>query len=91
MFKHLELYILSLYDFLVKVDCKWGRWGAWSDCDKQCGVGSRYRLREIVKERQFGGSECIDKNNETELCQNQLCHSKGFLYRTIILYIIRML
>ena len=79
MFKHLKYYIFSLYEFSVVTDCSWGSWGAWSGCNSKC---TRYRVREMAEERQFGGSACNGLRKETALCQQQKCGGKAF-YRAI--------
>jgi hypothetical protein len=56
------------------VDGKVDQWRDWSECSKFCGGGIRTRLREIIREPQYGGLP----NPETvqqEVCNVQSCEA----------------
>ncbi|CAG7830113.1 unnamed protein product [Allacma fusca] len=39
-------------------DCEISSWGSWSICDKDCGLGSMTRTRDVLVEPQNGGKPC---------------------------------
>ena len=45
---------------IILVDCVWGEWSAWSDCECVEGKGLTQRNRTIVQEAQNNGTECND-------------------------------
>ncbi|KAH8315424.1 hypothetical protein KR067_008703 [Drosophila pandora] len=55
------------------LDCQVGDWGAWSECDKNCGTGMMTRTRQILQAAQNGGKHCptlLQKRG----CQGYRCH-----------------
>jgi len=44
----------------------WGRWGAWSQCDKTCGGGTKIRKRNCIS----------DKAKESNPKYNRLCYGQ---------------
>jgi len=55
------------------VDGKWGPWGEYSECSKECGGGVRKRTRTCTKPR-FGGKPCGGSAVQSEFCNTQACH-----------------
>ena len=43
------------------IDCKWGEWSAWSECDAEYGDGNRHSQRMHLVPAMFGGQECQGK------------------------------
>jgi len=54
------------------LDCKWGQWSEWDDCDQSCGSGLRKQTRQKTS-AQFGGVECEGNDTRTESCNEQVC------------------
>jgi hypothetical protein len=52
------------------LDCRLSEWGAWSDCDTQCGRGVSRRTREITHPASNGGAECSDLE-QTRVCRSE--------------------
>lgn len=52
------------------VDCRLGGWALWTECDKECGGGSRDRQRVILVQPQNAGASC------GELVEHEECHSQ---------------
>ncbi|KAM3936653.1 complement component C7 [Leptodactylus fuscus] len=51
---------------VTKVNCKWGPYGPWSDCDGCSKTQTRRRAIEVYA--QFGGLECSGNSFETQSC-----------------------
>lgn len=54
-------------------DCLLSGWGDWSQCDKACGGGQRYRSRTIVQNLVNRGKACEGDMIETESCNQEDC------------------
>lgn len=56
------------------VDCQ-GDWGAWSECDKSCGIGKKSRAYKVSVPAQNGGKACPyqDGKTETQDCMTKPC------------------
>jgi len=50
------------------IDCMWGTWGEWSDCNTLCGIGSRERVRVHAIFAQFGGKNCTGEPGDSKPC-----------------------
>ena len=57
----------------VQVDCEWGIWGEWGDCDKQCDLGYRSRTRAPSQNKSNGGEECEGPSSSNEPCNLRPC------------------
>jgi len=55
------------------VNCKWGNWGAWSNCSKSCGKGERSHTRKRLIQAKHGGADCGGLTTVTEACNTQPC------------------
>ncbi|XP_068107057.1 complement component C7 [Hyperolius riggenbachi] len=51
---------------ISRIDCRWGEYGAWSECDG-C-TRTQTRKREIVVYAQFGGAECTGSPYDKRAC-----------------------
>jgi len=61
------------------IDCKWGEWSAWSECDAEYGDGQRHSERMHLMPAMFGGRECDGDGNQTKPCNNLLeCRQKEY-------------
>jgi len=58
---------LCSQDLRCPIDCTWSQWTAWSDCDKQCGVGHRHSTREKTGPF-FKGAECVGEASRKQSC-----------------------
>ncbi|KAG9488452.1 hypothetical protein GDO78_007973 [Eleutherodactylus coqui] len=54
------------YSQVTKVNCKWGSYGLWSECDGCSKMQTRRRAIEVYA--QFGGLECTGNSYETQPC-----------------------
>lgn len=64
------------YDFKEScgvIDCQVSPWGAWSNCDAECGSGTMSRTRSVVLEPQNGGRHCPSLQQRRG-CQVSNCH-----------------
>eukprot|EP00747_Dinoflagellata_sp_TGD_P121039 gnl/TRDRNA2_/TRDRNA2_173374_c0_seq1.p1 gnl/TRDRNA2_/TRDRNA2_173374_c0~~gnl/TRDRNA2_/TRDRNA2_173374_c0_seq1.p1 ORF type:complete len:1602 (+),score=263.90 gnl/TRDRNA2_/TRDRNA2_173374_c0_seq1:84-4889(+) len=57
-----------------EVDCKWGAWSEWGDCQKAvfCGLGFRERKRAVAVEPSNGGKKC-DPKSKSEVKPDKTC------------------
>ncbi|XP_063820874.1 somatomedin-B and thrombospondin type-1 domain-containing protein-like [Pseudophryne corroboree] len=56
--------------------CVVGPWGAWSECNSDCGVGSRERTRQVVVPPKSGGNPCPDlRQRRGCYADDPTCHS----------------
>lgn len=58
------------------VDCEFGDWKKWTDCDATCGRGQKTRTRDTAVAAQFGGAECEGPTSEIDGCDAGKCHEK---------------
>merc|ERR1711968_208477 len=54
------------------IDCEVSAYGAWKPCSKTCGMGFRFRTRNVVKLHAKGGAEC-PALTETGFCNESPC------------------
>ncbi|XP_060579908.1 A disintegrin and metalloproteinase with thrombospondin motifs adt-1-like [Ruditapes philippinarum] len=56
------------------VDGQFGFWGYWSECNQNCGGGSRTRTRSCNNPTPAnGGKDCEGDKSQSELCNEQQC------------------
>ena len=60
----------------MKVDCKWSKYGNWSNCNASCGAGTEYRTRTVTQKEMFGGSKCLGNDTEFRKCNHGTCSGK---------------
>ncbi|XP_008322854.1 complement component C7-like isoform X2 [Cynoglossus semilaevis] len=51
------------------VNCRWGSYGAWSECDG-CS-NTKVRTRHVAVHAQFGGTPCSGEATQTQACVSQ--------------------
>ena len=55
----------------------WTDFGDWSDCSKECGVGTQTRARSCTNPTpEHGGLDCTGSSAETKNCKTDSCPSK---------------
>ena len=57
---------------LIAIDCKWGEWSSWSECDAEYGDGNKHSQRMHLVPAMFGGQECEGDSDQTKACNNLL-------------------
>ena len=55
------------------VNCVWGLWAEWQDCDRTCGGGQRRRQRRVWRDARAEGLECQGESHQLEPCNNNKC------------------
>lgn len=55
------------------IDCSFGQWAGWSECDATCGGGQRYHTRSIAKHSESYGFACNGGLEEVGDCNTQAC------------------
>lgn len=55
------------------VDCEWGDFGDWTECNASCGEGIQRRRREVKKRSSSGGRPCTGSNVESRKCNSKPC------------------
>ena len=56
------------------VDCEWGLWSPWSECDAFCGEGLKGRIRLIEQDAMWNGKKCNKKEGtEVDACFEDKC------------------
>ncbi|CAD7947263.1 unnamed protein product [Amoebophrya sp. A120] len=58
---------------LRPVDCKLSDWTPWDSCSVDCGGGVKSRSREVVREPEHGGADCVGVLSEQDQCNLQAC------------------
>jgi len=58
-------------------DCKLADWSVWSECDKTCGLGQKYRQRSVKENLNGGGVPCDGVLKETDSCNVAACNDAG--------------
>ena len=71
LYRFTPLYVYLYLYFLV--DCEWDMFGNWSQCDKICGGGSKFRTRDIKVATDCGGQTCEGNTQEQQSCNTQPC------------------
>ena len=56
----------------ILVDCVFGQWGDWSECDRTCGVGTIHRNLTIIRTHDGNGTRC-PSNLQTKQCLLEEC------------------
>ena len=61
------------------VDCQWGEYGEWTECNKKCGSGVQSRYRFVFAAEMNGGQPCQGSSFETRSCNDQACTEPGMI------------
>ena len=69
---------MSDFYFTILVDCVWGNWSSYGQCNSTSGKQSRSRSKTIVERN---GGTCLDPSSETIDCEGE-----KFLHSTITHY-----
>ncbi|XP_034337070.2 SCO-spondin [Magallana gigas] len=60
------------------IDGKYSDWGAWTSCSVTCGGGTQLRKRTCTNPPpQFGGKECSNESEQSEICNTNNCPVDG--------------
>ncbi|KAK3092788.1 hypothetical protein FSP39_007241 [Pinctada imbricata] len=66
--------IISVY----LVNGQWSNWNSWGDCSKDCGMGTKTRVRLCDNPSPaYGGSRCSGSNTINSQCYNKACPVNG--------------
>ena len=57
----------------LAVNCKWGSYGAWTECTVTCGGGSQTRTRTVETPAANGGADCVGDSSQTRHCSITAC------------------
>ena len=57
------------------VQCVWGEWSMFSQCDKSCGGGKMYKTRTKLEPAKYGGT-CPGVAKVIKDCNTHKCPSK---------------
>ena len=77
---HFDLSQLSTFNFIYLVNGGFSNWTQWSNCSRQCGLGTRQRFRSCTNPQpQNQGFPCFGPTTETSPCGNpeEKCCSLG--------------
>jgi len=55
------------------INCDWGDWKDWGDCNMPCGQGRNDRTRTIATHSQYGGDPCEGPDLEEGTCEIKKC------------------
>ena len=55
------------------INCTWTNYREWSECNKKCGNGTRFRTRDISQPALNGGAQCLGSPLQSESCNTQCC------------------
>ena len=73
------MYKYELFAILCAVNCTW-KWSEYTDCDAECGGGTKTRYPIITQYPQYGGKPCpshVNKNeSESADCNTHSCPSE---------------
>ena len=72
-FRHILFFTYTSIFPVIKVDCVWGAWGAYTSCSKSCGSGIRGRSRVIATNASGGGAACTGPYLKLEDCNTFTC------------------
>jgi hypothetical protein len=58
------------------VDCEWGDFSEWTECNASCGGGIQRRRRQVKQRSKNGGQPCRGREIETRSCNKEECSGK---------------
>merc|ERR1712167_307252 len=64
---------VNAQELLKPVDCKWGAWTNWTDCNVSCGGGKQSRVRHTAVIGNDYGAPCLGAKRQTMTCNAQPC------------------
>ena len=69
---------LHPYSFYSAVDGGYSKFGDWSECSAECGVGTQTRSRTCTNPAPAnGGADCAGASSETRNCNAGKCAGKS--------------
>ena len=76
------------FPFCITDEHNWAAWGHWSQCDKHCGGGNKFRVRECVKEKKEGKGDEVNNchaggERQVMACNTHCCPGRSRLYYII--------
>ena len=72
---------------MLTADGYWAEWGGWTDCDADCGGGTRGRTRACVDPVGGGVDTCTGTpSDEQEDCNEQPCPSENLTNGLALIY-----
>ena len=73
--------VITRHFYLIKVDCKWGKWDEWTTCSLTCETsrqkGIQSRERSILRNATKGGASCEGDTTEFQDCPGIPCPSNS--------------
>jgi len=56
-----------------RIDCMWGEWGQYGDCNRPCGGGNMTRTRDVEVQAACWGTVCAGTHEENAPCNEDCC------------------
>ena len=75
---NLKYFILLSALLTLLVNCLWNDYSAWTECNKDCGGGTKHRTRTVYQEAKFGGEPCEGDAKEEVACNENPCAGTAF-------------
>ena len=70
------MYVKYIFFDTDHLDCVWGPWSVFSQCDKSCGGGKMFKTRTKLVTEQYGGT-CPGWDKVIKNCNPEPCPGKS--------------